>query len=118
MNYATYYHEGNEIMHQKVVTSKSIEIQPIHEAGEVQANLTLEEFSIMTFCGKLYNEKLGPICGRTIKIIKACEDHEEGYFQIVACTRTDEEGKYEVEVCGKDNQFYVIVEGDGFITNL
>lgn len=110
MNYTTYYHEASQVTQQKVVaTSKSIEIKPIQEAGEIQADLRLDEVSIITFCGKLYNEKLEPACGKVIKIIKACQEYEEGSFQVVACTRTDKEGKYEVEVYGQDNQFYVII---------
>lgn len=111
MNCTTYYHEGSQITQQKVVRSKSIDIQPIQKTAEVQADLILDEVSVTTFCGKLYNEKLEPVCGEVIKIIKGCHGQEDTYFQVVACTKTDEAGKYEVEVYGQEEQCYVIIEG-------
>lgn len=108
MNCITYYHEGSQITHPKVVRSKSIEIQPIQEAGEVQADLTLDEVSMTTFCGKIYNAKREPVCEQVIKVIKACPGHTEGDFKVVACTKTNKEGKYEVDVYGQNEVCYII----------
>ncbi|MEG0710728.1 MAG: hypothetical protein RR448_00605 [Niameybacter sp.] len=111
MSYSTYYHEASYTLYEKVPTSKSIEVQPIKEAAEIQADIKLNQVSVITFSGVIYNEKMVPVCGESVKIIKPCTHRENTYFELVACTTTDQEGHYKVEVYGEENQLYVIIEG-------